>query len=135
MAASDGLRMVRVVLLSWETTKDWLSASTGLTHHDFHLVLGVLLTLAITRMLRLPIGAMLPLLMVFGLELINETFDFFRYRMDAWPWEPWPTLVDIFLTMFPPLVITLAARWNSLGFHHFRRRAHSAIIVGTYFPS
>jgi hypothetical protein len=125
----DGRRMERVVLLAWETTKDWLSASTGLSHHDFHLILGVLLTLGITRALRLPVGALLPLLIVFGLELINEAFDYFRYRIDGWPWVPGPTLVDIYLTMAPSLIITLAARWNSTSFLHLRRRLHHTIAV------
>lgn len=123
--------MERAVLLNWEAMKDWMSASSGLTHDDFHLILGVLLTLFITRFLRLPLGALLPLLVVFGLELINEAFDFFRFHMDAWPWEPWPSLVDICLTMVPSLTIILAARWNSLEFYRFRRRVHRTIDVTT----
>lgn len=113
--------MVRIIL-DWEQVKVWLSASTGLSHHDFHLLLGVLLTLGFTRMLRLPLGAWLPLLIVLGLELVNEAFDFARYHIDSYPWGPGPMLVDIALTMVPPLLIVLAARWQSPGFHRFRRR-------------
>ena len=111
------------IVLDWEDFKTWLSASTGLTHHDIHLLLGVLLTLAIGRVLRRPLGAWLPLGIVFALEMLNEAFDFTRYRVDGYPWGPGPMLVDIALTMVPPLAIVLAARWRSPHFYRFRRRA------------
>jgi hypothetical protein len=111
------------IVLDWEQVKVWLSASTGLSHHDFHLLLGVLLMLALTRLLRLPLGAWLPWLIVFGLELVNEAFDFTRYYIDHYPWGPVPMLVDIALTMLPPLAILLAARWRSPHFRRFKRRS------------
>lgn len=118
------------IVLAWEQMKVWLSASTGLSHHDFHLILGVLLTLGLTRLLRLPLGSWTPLVIVFGLEMINEAFDFTRYYIDSYPWGPGPTLVDIAITMLPPLAIVLAARWDSLHFHRFRRRKAFPIAVG-----
>lgn len=117
------------LVLDWETFKIWLSATFGLTHHDFHLLLGVLLTLGFGWLLRRPLGAWLQLLIVLGLELLNEAFDFTRYYVDSYPWGPGPTLVDIALTMLPPLAIVLAARWNSRDFHHFRRRPRFTIAV------
>ena len=101
--------MFRIVL-GWEAFKDWLSATLHLTHHDLHLLLGVVLTLGIGRALRLPLGAWLPLLIVFGLEMLNEASDFIRYYVSGWPWTPAETLVDIALTMIPSLAIVMAAR-------------------------
>lgn len=118
-----------VVVLDWEMFKVWLSATSGLTHHDFHLLLGVLLTLGFGWLLRRPLGYWLPLICVFGLELVNETFDFIRYYIDGYPWGPGPMLVDIALTMLPPLAIVLAARWDSLDFYRFRRRPRGEIAV------
>ena len=119
------------VVLGWETFKDWLSGTVRLTHHDLHLLLGLGLTLAFTRLLRRPLGAWLPLLLVLGLELLNETSDFLRYYVSAWPWTPYETLVDIAITIAPPLAIVLAARWESEHFHRFRRRKAFTIAVRT----
>jgi len=118
-------------VLEWEKVKGWLSSSTGLTHHDFHLLLGVLLTLAFTRLLRLPLGAWTPLLIVLGLELINEASDFTRYYIDSYPSTPEPMLLDIAITILPPLAIVLAARWDSIDFYRLRRRRSHPIEVKT----
>lgn len=117
------------LVLDWEAFKVWLTATTGLSHHDWHLLLGVLLTLGFTRLLRLPLGAWIPLLIVLALELVNEALDFTRYHIDGYPWGPGPMLVDIALTMLPPLAIVLAARWDSLDFYRFRRRPRGMIKV------
>lgn len=117
------------LVLDWEAFKVWLTATTGLSHHDWHLLLGVLLTLAFTRLLRLPLGTWPPLLIVLALELVNEALDFTRYHIDGYPWGPGPMMVDIALTMLPPLAIVLAARWDSLDFYRFTRRPHGMIKV------
>lgn len=118
------------IVLDWEDFKVWLSASTGLTHHDFHLLLGVLLTLGIGWLLRRPLGAWLPLGIVLMLELVNEVFDFVRYYVAGYPWGPGPMLVDIALTIVPPLAIVLAARWNSPAFHRLRQRRSFQVDMG-----
>jgi len=117
------------LVLDWEAFKVWLTATTGLSHHDWHLLLGVLLTLGFTWLLRLPLGAWVPLLIVLALELVNEVLDFTRYHIDGYPWGPGPMMVDIALTMLPPLAIVLAARWDSLDFYRFRRRPRGMIKV------
>jgi len=103
------------LVLDWEAFKVWLTATTGLSHHDYHLLLGVLLTLGFGLLLRRPLGSWLPLGMVLALELVNEASDFTRYYVDGYPWGPMPMLVDIALTMLPPLAIVLAARWDGSG--------------------
>ena len=110
------------IVLYWEAFKVWLTATTALSHHDYHLILGVLLTLGIGWLLRRPLGSWLPLGIVLALELVNEAFDFTRYYVDSYPWGPGPMLVDIAITVLPPLAIVLAARWESPFFHRFRRR-------------
>ena len=110
------------IVLSWEAVKDWLSDSLGLSHHDLHLILGVLLTLMFGWILKDPLGSWRPLGIVFGLEVLNETSDFARYYQAGWPWTPQATLIDIAITIGPPLMIILAARWNSQAFYRFSRR-------------
>jgi hypothetical protein len=117
------------IVLDWESFKVWLSATTGLSHHDFHLMLGVLLTLGLGWLLRRPLGSWLPLLIVLGLEMVNEAFDFIRYYVDSYPWTPGPMLIDIAITMLPPLAIVLAARWDTPPFHRFRYRRPFRIVI------
>lgn len=93
------------VLLGWEAFKDWLSATVHLTHHQLHLTLGLLLFVVFARVMRRPLRSPLPLLPVAGLEFVNEGFDFARYYTAGWPWTPYETLVDIALTLGPPLAL------------------------------
>lgn len=117
------------VILNWENFKVWLSADSGLSHHDIHLILGLVLTFGIGRILRRPLGAWLPLGIVLTLELINETFDLVRNLVPGWPLMWGESAIDIAITVGPPLLIVLAARWNSRHFYHFRRR--DKIVVRT----
>ena len=110
------------IVLAWEAFKDWLSATLHLTHHDLHLILGLGLTLGIGRVLRRPLGSWLPVSIVLMLELFNEISDFARYYVSHWPWTPTETLIDIAITIAPPLAIVLAARWESEHFRRFKRR-------------
>lgn len=104
---------MRAVVLGWEEVKVWLSATSGVSHHGFHLILGLALTLAFTRLLRVSLGSLVPVTLVLILELVNEAFDYTRYRIDSYPWGPAPMLVDIAITVGPPLLIVLAARWET----------------------
>lgn len=99
------------IVLGWEAFKDWLSATVHLTHLQLHLVLGLTLTVAIGWAMRVPLGSWRPWWAVFGLEMLNETSDFTRYYVSNWPWTPWATLREIAVTMLPPLMLVLAARW------------------------
>lgn len=98
--------------LAWESFKVWLTDTLPFSHHDYHLMLGVLLTLGLGWLLRRPLGSWLPLVLVFVLEMTNEVLDFTRYYLDNYPWGPGPALIDIAITMLPPLAIVLAARWE-----------------------
>ena len=109
-------------VLDWEDFKTWLSATTHLSHHAIHLILGLALTFAFGRVLRRPLGSFLPLAIVLGLELVNEVFDFVRNLVPGWPLLPGEAAVDIAITIGPPLLVILAARWNSAHFLRFRRR-------------
>ena len=98
------------IVESWEIFKDWLSAAVHLSHFQLHVTLGLALTVLIGRLLRKPLGSFLPLLIVLVLELANELSDFLRYHLANWPWTPRETLIDIAITMLPPLALVLAAR-------------------------
>jgi hypothetical protein len=83
-ASRQKARMTEIVL-AWAGFKDVLAGALGLTHHDLHLLLGVLLTIGIGWLLRLPLGSWLPLLAVLALEAANEVSDFTRFQMAGCP--------------------------------------------------
>lgn len=113
--------MYKLVLL-WETTKDWVSDTLHVTHHALHFILGLLLFVLFARLGKRSIRSLLPLLPVLLLELLNETSDFLRYYFDKWPWTPTATLIDIAITMIPPIVLMLAA--NLWAWLRQRRTSH-----------
>ena len=45
------------IALAWESFKVWLTDTLPFTHHDYHLLLGVLLTLGFGWVLRRPLGS------------------------------------------------------------------------------
>lgn len=104
--------MVQLVL-GWEAFKVWLSAVSGLTHHDIHLIAGAVLTIVFAKLLRVKLASWRPLTIVLILELINETFDFARYAIGGYPWGPLPSLIDIALTMVPGVLIVVCARLSA----------------------
>jgi hypothetical protein len=97
-------------VLAWEWFKDWLSATVHLSHHQLHVALGLLLFVMFARLLRRPMRSFAPLLAVAGLEALNEASDFARYYFSGWPWTAHETLVDVALTLGPPLALLVVAR-------------------------
>ena len=102
------------LVLAWETFKDWLSKTVGLTHWDLHIIIGLALLFGLGRIMRRPLRSFLPLLPIALLELGNEMLDFLRTVYGAWYWN-WPdTIVEIGLTLGPPLLVILCARLVSM---------------------
>lgn len=104
----------RRVVLAWESFKDWLSLGVHLTHHELHVVVGLLIFVAAAKLLRRRLSSFVPLLPVATLEAANETSDYARYMLDRWPWTAYETVIDIVLTLGPPILLILTmrlARW------------------------
>lgn len=123
--------VVFALVLDWEDFKVWLSAMSGLSHHDWHLILGLVLTFGLGRLLHRPLGSFVPLGIVLGLELVNEAFDFARNLVPGWPLEYRAAAIDVAITILPALGIVLAARWNSADYYRFRRRRQRRYEVRT----
>ena len=98
------------IVLAWETFKDWLSATVGLSHWDLHVILGLGFFLAFGRLMRRPLTSFLPILPVALLELGNETLDFLRAWIPHWYWNARDTVIEVALTLGPPLAVVLLAR-------------------------
>ena len=97
-------------VLAWERFKDWLSAAVHLSHHQLHVVVGLLLFVAFAHLLRRSVRSVVPLLAVAVLEALNEVSDFARYYFSGWPWTAHETVVDVELTLAPPLALLVVAR-------------------------
>ena len=97
-------------LLAWEWFKDWLSATVHLSHNSLHVVCGLAIFLIVGRLLRKRLSSFWPLAPVALLEAANETMDYSRYAADHWPWRWGPTILEVFLTLLPPLTVILLAR-------------------------
>ena len=103
------------IVLAWETFKDWLSATVGLSHWDLHVIVGVGLFLAFGRLFRRPLSSLLPLIPVAVLELGNETMDFLRAYIPHWSWNAHDTVIEVALTLAPSLALVGAIRsWPAL---------------------
>lgn len=102
------------IVLAWETFKDWLSATAHLTHWDLHVILGLGFFLVFGRLLRRPLTSFLPLLPVALLELGNEILDFLRAYIPHWAWNFHDTVIEVVLTLGPPLALVLLARSRPL---------------------
>lgn len=98
------------IVLAWETFKDWLAATAHLTHWDLHLILGLAFFLIFARLLCRPLTSFLPLLPVALLELGNETLDFLRAYIPHWTWNVHDTIIEVALTLGPPLALILLMR-------------------------
>lgn len=117
------------VVIAWETFKDWLSATVHLSHWSLHVILGLAFFLLFARALRRPLSSPLPLLPVALLEAGNETLDFLRAWIPHWYWNAHDTLIEIALTLAPPLALMLLARaWPAL------RRLAAAAWFRLRFP-
>ncbi|MEG3087699.1 hypothetical protein [Sphingomonas sp. PB4P5] len=103
-------------IVDWGVMKDWLAHGLHVSHAELHIHFGLLafLLLALTIGRRRPWA---PLLLVAGLEGVNELIDFARYALSGWPWTPGPTIEDIVNTLLWPAILTIMLAL------HRRRRA------------
>jgi hypothetical protein len=98
-------------LASWHQGKLFIERSVAIDHDTLHLMAGLILWLLIALVARRVIVSWLPLLLIFGLALINETADL---ALEVWPdigMQFGEGAKDVFLTMFVPTVLFIAGRF------------------------
>ena len=98
------------IVLAWEAFKDWLAASAHLTHWNLHVILGLGFFVLFALVLRRRLSSFVPLLPVALLEGGNELLDFLRAWLPHWRWNGRDTLIEIALTLVPPLALALFVR-------------------------
>ena len=99
----------------WYATKTVAEHALGFSNDALHVLAGVVLQLALARLMTVSIGQIAPWLVVLTLELLNEWSDL---SFEAWP-DPamqWGESVkDMLLTMaLPSLLLIVSRRWPDL---------------------
>jgi hypothetical protein len=106
----------------WEAAKDWLANRSLLTHHELHLIAGMLLYLGFGAVMRQPLSSLLPMWPVLILEGFNEWSDY-RFFVEArWIWRWQDAAFDIALTIVLPLMVILRVKVD-----HKRIRSSSVL--------
>jgi hypothetical protein len=102
--------VITAAMLSWHQGKLFIEHAVRIDHDALHVIVGVLLWLVLTLVLRRPITSWRPWLWVFAFILWNETVDLW---MEHWP-DPGKQygegVRDVLLTMCLPLILMFAAR-------------------------
>ncbi len=96
--------------INWYHIKLFASHATGLSLDALHMAIGVLLHLVLALVLRRSLASPLPLLLLFVLEVLNETNDI---AVERWPdtaMQAGEVAKDVIATMFLPTVLFLVAR-------------------------
>jgi hypothetical protein len=99
-----------------EPLKSGLADFLHLSKDALHVHLGIALYLAAALLLRRPLGSGLPLLILFGFELVNEGFDL-AHDADHGGigiGSLAASAKDIVNTMFWPTLLTVAVRFGAL---------------------
>ena len=99
----------------WYATKTVAEHALGFSNDALHVLAGVVLQLALARLMTVSIGQMTPWLGVLALELLNEWSDL---SFEIWP-DPamqWGESVkDVLLTMaLPSILLIVSRRWPDL---------------------
>lgn len=98
--------------IGWYEVKLFVEHASGVSMDALHVLLGSLLFLVATLVVRRGLGSILPWAFVLALELVNEAYDLHVER--------WPNLAsqigegakDVMLTMALPTLILLIGRWK-----------------------
>jgi hypothetical protein len=100
----------RMTFLGWYQVKLFIEHASGISMDAWHILIGFLLFLLATLVLRRNAGDLLPWLAVLLMELGNEAYDLY---VELWP-DPGSQFgegfKDILLTMALPTLILLVAR-------------------------
>jgi len=99
-----------MTFIGWYQVKLFLEHATGISMDAWHILLGFILFLLATRILRRNVADPLPWLAVLVLEIGNEAYDL---HVERWP-NPGSQLgegfKDILLTMALPTLLLVVAR-------------------------
>ncbi len=94
----------------WHEGKVFIEHAVSVSHDSLHVIVGVLLLLVLSLILRRPISSWRPWLWLFAVILWNETVDLW---VEQWPdpgMQYGEGARDLLLTMLLPTILMVAAR-------------------------
>lgn len=102
-------------MMSWYEAKMFIEHASVVSHDTLHVLLGVLVWVGAALLLRKPLTALAPILILFGLAAFNELVDL---RVEQWPHKGMQygeSAKDLVLTMILPALLMVAIRlWPNL---------------------
>ena len=90
---------------SYDQSTRWISEMSGASDPMLHTQAGLAAFVLAWLLIKRPLGSGLPFLIVLVLATLNEILDYFHQGL-LWP----EAGVDVLVTVFWPMVLTLAAR-------------------------
>jgi diacylglycerol kinase len=97
-------------MLFWYETKQFVEHATAISMDALHVLIGVIIFLGLSLLLRRPVTDWRPWLAVLGLTLLNEAIDIWVERWPSPGMQLGESAKDIALTLLLPTVILLSAR-------------------------
>jgi hypothetical protein len=94
----------------WHEGKVFIEHAVSVSHDSLHVIVGVVLLLVLSLILRRPISSWRPWLWLFAVSLWNETVDLW---VEQWPdpgMQYGEGARDLLLTMLLPTILMVAAR-------------------------
>jgi hypothetical protein len=112
---------ISAVFTGWYDVKMIIERAGMVSTDALHVIAGVLLQLLFASILRRPLSAWLPWLLVLGLLLFNEAVDLWVERWPSLAMQIGEGVKDLLLTMILPTALLVASR-ISPGLRSGRRR-------------
>lgn len=100
-------------MIPYETAKDWLVATTGITKDAWHIYFALMIQLAAAQLFPRRYASIGPLLVIAALELFNEWMDYQHYHaVTLVEWKGWAydTVRDVINSLLVPTILFLVAR-------------------------
>ena len=101
---------VTVVFSSWYDAKMMIERAGTVSTDALHVIAGVLVQIVAAAILRRPLSAWVPWLVVFAALLFNEAVDLWVERWPSLTMQAWEAIKDLLLTMLLPTAMMAALR-------------------------
>jgi hypothetical protein len=99
-------------MIGWYQMKLFVEHASGISMDALHILVGFLLFVLAARLLKRPLGSLLPWFALLLIELANEAYDF---HVEIWPnvaSQLGEGAKDILLTMILPTLTLAIVRWR-----------------------
>ncbi len=96
----------------FQEAKNWLTDSSGLARDALHIHMGLVIFFALHWIFAQRLGRFLPLVLLGCFVLLGELLDVLAAAGSGQPQDWVENLLDIWNTMFWPLLLVVYGRWG-----------------------